>query len=266
MPPRKFKKPKLTELKPISDSARYDWAHAREDYINGITDDEGVVRYPKNAEICEKYNIPSQSLSNRINKERWADHRAARQREQSIALHQARLKKMAKKAVIFDETTADAAQVAQKIILERLLELDQIRIRDRVRIQRILDEWDETAPEDVDMDYIKQQIKPLMWSTEIFELAKAMSLFAESGRRALGIKEDETGITMNNNVSIEINSVNSNNVLTSDDETRAAALLQVLRNPNLIIPGLTDKKESIEQVDKPLELESGVVDAEVVDD
>ena len=196
-------------------------------------------------------------MLNKITKERWSDHRKAREREKSIEIHQQRLKKLAKKAVIFDETTADAAQVAQKLILERLLELDQIRQRDRARIQAVLDDWDSTDPGSVDMEALKIELRPMMWSTEIFELAKAMNLFAESGRRALGIKEDETGVTMNNQINIEIGTQNVQSALSSDDEARAAALLQVIRNPNLVIPGLTSPVVEAEVVEEPLEITDG---------
>lgn len=260
MPKYKIKKPQLKELKPTtSPLARYDWNSAREDYINGWKDSDDVIVFPKNKELAERYGIPLQSLLNKITKERWADHRSARERERSIETHQLRLKTLAKKAVIFDETTADAAQVAQKLILERLLELDQIRSRDRARIQAVLDDWDATDPNSVDMEALKAELRPMMWSTEIFELAKAMNLFAESGRRALGIKEDETGVTMNNQINIEIGTQNIQSELGSDDEARAAALLKVIRNPNLVIPELTvpDLVVDAEVVEEQLEITDG---------
>lgn len=250
----KLTKPKLKELKPTTSAlARYDWNSAREDYINGWLDSDGAIVYPKNKELAEKYDIPAQSLANKINKERWNDHRNAREREKSIEIHQMRLKKLAKKAVVFDETTADAAQIAQKLILDRLQELYEVRERDKARIQNVLEEWDNADPDSVDMEALKIELRPMMWSTEVFELAKAQSLFAETGRRALGIKDDETGVTMNNQVNIEINAQSVQSELNSDDEARAAAILQVIRNPNLIIPGMvqpsTDESIAVEQLE-----------------
>lgn len=236
MPKYTLQKPKLKELKPTTSAlARYDWNSARDDYINGMLDDDNVLVFPKNKELAEKYGIPLQSLLNKITKERWADHRSAREREKSLELHKTRMKKLAKKAVIFDETTADAAQRAQQLIADRIEELYQVRERDKARIQAVLEEWDVTDPEDLDMEALKVQLRPMIWSTEIFELAKALSLFAESGRRALGIKEDETGITMNQQINIEVNNVQKE--MSSDDETRAAAILEVMRNPRLVLPG-----------------------------
>lgn len=249
---------KLKELKPTTSSlARYDWNSAREDYINGCRDEDGAIVYLKNTDLAAKYGIPYQSLVNKITKERWSDHRSAREREKSIEVHQLRLKKLAKKAVVFDETTADAAQLAQKLILDRLVELSQIRERDKARIQAILEDWDATDPQDVDMEALKIELRPMMWSTEVFELIKSLNLAAESGRRALGIKEDETGVTMNNQINIEIGTQNVQSTLNSDDEARASALLQVIRNPNLVIPGLTDTVVDAEVVTEQLEITDG---------
>lgn len=256
MPKYQISKPKLKELKPTTSAlARYNWNDAREDYINGMLDDEGVLVFPKNKDLAEKYGIPLQSLLNKITKERWSDHRSAREREKSLELHKTRMKKLAKKAVIFDETTADAAQRAQQLIADRIEELYQVRERDKARIQAVLEEWDVTDPESLDMEALKIQLRPMIWSTEIFELAKALSLFAESGRRALGIKENETGTTMNQQINIEVTSVQKE--LTSDDETRAAAILEVMRNPRLVLPGFTAPDIEGEVIEEAKEITAG---------
>jgi hypothetical protein len=255
MPKYQIKKTKLKELKPTTSAlARYDWNSCRDDYINGMADEDGAIVFPPNKVLAEKYGIPLQSLLNKISKERWSDHRSAREREKSIEIHQLRLKKLAKKAVVFDETTADGAQLAQKLIADRLAELVRIRERDQARISRVLDDWEVADDEEIDMEALKIELRPMMWSTEIFELAKAQSLFAETGRRALGIKEDETGETINNQINLSVTQ-NVQRELTSDDETRAAALLGILNNPNLVLPGFTRAPDiDAEVVEEALEI------------
>ena len=249
---------KKTKLSPLPDKNRknavYDWLSIREDYINGTEQEDGIVVYPTPTELSEKYGVPYQSLLNKSHKERWNDHRAARTREKNIAIHQERVKKLAKKAVIFDETTVDAAQVAQKLVLDRLMELESIRERDKARIQRVLAEWDVTEDSDVDMEALRKELRPMIWSTEIFELAKSLSLFAESGRRALGIKEDETALTMNQQINIQMVSQNAQDELDSDDENRARAILQIIRNPNLVIPNLVEP-ETVPELENIVEAE-----------
>ena len=221
---------------------KHDWVAAREEYINGTLDTDGTLRYPKNAEISAKYGIPVTSLTNRISKERWSDHRQAHERTRLMKIQQERMKVLAHKAVIFDETAANVAQTAMKIILERLLEIDRVRQADKKRIAEILERME--AGEEVS----REELRPLYAFSEISELSKAFANFHEGGRRALGIRDDETGATKTPSVTIEINTTLQSR-LSDYDETRQAGLLSVLKNPNLVIPGVTDKIEDAEIVE-----------------
>ena len=248
----KPRKPKLPPLPVESDSrAKYDWVSARRDYIEGIVDGDGTLVYPKNADISEKYGIPGQSLANKIHKERWADHRNANERERALEIQKQRTKLLAKKAVVFDETAADAAQTAMKIIAERLLIIDAINQHDINRQKALL-----MAEED-GLEASYDELRPRWTFAEISELSKAFANFHEAGRKALGIKDDESGVTNNQTVNIEI-TTNVTEELRRNDETRQKALLSVLTNPNLVLPGVTDPVVDAELVeDETLELTTG---------
>jgi hypothetical protein len=239
--------------------ARYDWNHARRDYVEGVIDEDGTLVYPNNKQIAEKYDIPIQSLANKIHKERWRDHRVARERERSLEVQQERVKKLAKKAVIFDETTLNAAQAGIRIILNRLLLIADLDETDEQRIRGLKQAYENGEADDADF---QKEIRRWVYYAEITELSKALEKFQIAGRTAAGIKEDESAITQNNTVNISLTQTNIREELERDDETRAQALLSVLRNPNLVLPGITDQVLEGTTVDEPLEITDGSPEAD----
>lgn len=260
----RYKAHKKTSLPPLPTKPdvreRYDWSGARQDYINGVTDADGTLVYPKNIELSEKYNIPVQSLANKVHKERWNDHRQANERARAIQIQKDRTKLLAKKAVIFDETAADAASTAMKIIADRLFMIDKINQKDLAR-QAALLEIEET--EGVEAQY--DELRPRWTFAEVSELSKAFANFHEAGRRALGIKDDESGVNNTQIVNVEITQ-NITDELKRDDETRQKALMSVLMNPNLVLPGVTTPAKTEEDPEvTQLAITSGEDEEEIHD-
>jgi len=239
----------LPALKKTYDArAKYDWISIRKDYIEGMDDGEGSTVYPTHGQLIEKYGVPEQSLRNRASQERWEDHRQAHKREITIVRQKEMAKKLAKKAVAFDEQAADGAIEAMRLIEARLPIIKDIQEWDDARRLALLEQL-ENGEVEMDTKTVRNELRPMVSSSEFESLAKAYALFQDVGRKALGLTDGESAI--NSQVTIEVSQLQNPvaQEMVKDSDARGREILRILKNKNLRLPGYTD-----------------VVDAEVINE
>lgn len=256
MPPRKFKvttKTKLPALKESYDErSLYPWMTIRTEYIEGFEDEDGTWAWPGIKELAERYEIPEKQLQNRINKERWIEYKKAHQNQIALERQKEHAKRLTGRAIKFDEQSLEIAEFANGLIMDRLNELAELQdlvVQNRqIYIEAI------EAGEEVSVSKLKASAYS---GSELESIAKAFAMFAETGRKALGIKDGESPINQTT-TNITVQQTNIREDLNRTDADRMSEMMRILGNPNLSLPGV-DKQ--------PLALEGEVVeDADIVED
>lgn len=244
MPKPKDSLPQLREK--YDPRTKYDWVTARTEYIEGYKDSDGTIVYPGPKEISERFDIPYGNVTTFISKERWKDHRDAHQNRIAVERQKEHARVLAKKAVKFDEQAAEASAVGQQLILDRLLELQELRNYDRVRVEELKARM--LAGEVIPVS----RFKSIIYHAELESLANSLSKFQDTGRKALGITDNDTTVTQH----VEINQTNISNEMARPDQARAEGILQLLANKNIKLSGLQEQREIQNQE---------VVEAEVIE-
>jgi hypothetical protein len=234
---------------------KYDWLGARKEYIEGYYDADGTLVWPGPKDISERWDIPYGSVTTFISKERWKDHRDAHQNEMALARQKEHSKLLAKRAVKFDEKAADAAEVGQRLILGRLLELEELRAADRNRAEELKRRMDEGEIIPV------TEFKSIIYHSELESLANSLSKFQDVGRKALGITDTEANVTQH----VEITTTNISTEMQRTDQNRVEGILQLLANKNIELGELSRARDEQNKqiVDAEyLEIEAGDGDDE----
>lgn len=255
-PPRKFKVTQKTKLPVLRESyderALYPWMNIRTEYIEGFEDDDGTWQWPSVRELAARFDMPEKPLQNRMAKERWLEYRKAHQNQITLERQKEHAKRLAGKAVKFDEKASDTAMFGMDLIFERLQELQELKAiveqNRQLAVQKVEDgEWVPPA-----------QLKASAISgAELESLAKAASMFTEAGHKALGIKDGENiQLTQNN---VEINQTNVRDELLRRDEDRVKEFLRIVQNKNFSVP-----QSALGQ--QPEEDDEEVIEADLVED
>jgi hypothetical protein len=247
------KAPSLPVLKTENDErSKYDWATIMNEYVYGIQEDDGAVVYPKPKDLEARHNVPAQYISNRATKEKWVQHKEAHQREEALARQKEHQKRLAKRAVKFDETAADAASTAMQILHERLKQIRTIQILDIERQAELIEDL-AVGNREVDSEF-RSELKPLYSTYEIESIAKSMGISMEVAHKALGIEDGKPAI----NNTIQIANIAPSQALQEADEHRQKALESFFQNKNVRIPqfGLNAPEDDI----------LNAIEAEIVED
>jgi hypothetical protein len=231
--------------------SKYDWNTIRNDYIYGYQDKQGTLIYPKPKDLEEKHNVPAQYISNRATKEKWLKHREAHQNEVAIAQQKEHQKRLANKAVKFDEKAAIDATLTQDVLGARMMRMMQLDAVDNNRIQELIAQIEDGRPVD---RALRDELKPLVSTYEWEAIWKAYTLANEVGRKALGITDEKPTLNQTN---IQVNQVSPTAALKELDELRNQKILEAMNNPNMRIPAITVAVETDED-----EIE----DAELIED
>lgn len=227
-------KPKVSKLPELKDKyderSKYDWNEIRNDYIFGYKDEQGTLIYPKPKDIEVKHNIPAQYVSNRATKEKWLKHREAHQNEVAIAQQKEHQKRLANKAVKFDEQAANSATLTQDVLHNRMMRMMQLDAVDNERILDLVEQVSNGRPVD---RALRDELKPLVSTYEWEAIWKAYTLANEVGRKALGITDEKPTLNQTN---VQINQISPSASLKEVDDLRQQKLAEILQNPNLRLP------------------------------
>lgn len=234
----------------------YDWLSARTAFIEGWKESDGAIVWPTAAQISDKYDIPVQNVYNFISKEKWKAHREAHQREIAIERQREQSKRLANRAVKFDETSAAISEQTKEVIAIRLEQILRLRKMDNERIDILI-----KMIEDNDLEVspsMRKELSPLVSAGEIESLMKGFALADEVGRKALGITETEDKgkinieVTQTNNISEKMNQT---------DRAKIGGILDILSNNNIQLGELmVERQKEIEDKVKD------VLDAEVIEE
>ena len=241
--PRKFKVTQKTKLPVLRESyderSVYPWMNIRTEYIEGFEDSDGTWQWPSVRELAERFEMPEKPLQNRASKERWLEYRKAHQNKIALERQKEHERVLAGKAVKFDEQAVETAFFANQLIYDRLKELEKLK--------EIIERNRELAIEKVDAgEWVNpSQLKASAISgAELESLAKAYSMFNETGRKALGIKDGDVNLTQNN---IEVTQTNIREELLRKDGDRIQEFMRIVGNKRFSVPmdqfGLTTGDE-----------------------
>lgn len=236
--------------------AKYNWTDAENDYVQGMEQgSEGAsqIVWPGYKEIAEKYDIPLQQVKNRAYKLRWSDKRKAREIKVATDIRRERVKGIADKAVRFDESVYDASTLGVALIRKRLEDLFVL----------VGSEMDPRSVENLKNKFIAtgelkaQDFHGTLYFKEMNELSKALQQFHDTGRKALGIKDDDGP-----QVVVDIQQTNVTTELMRPDIARVTGFLSVLQRQNVQLPSgiaQTQPDDDDEIVDSEIvyELEPG---------
>lgn len=226
--------PKLPVLKDEYDErSKYDWTAIRHDFIYGVEDSSGTVIYPKPKELENIHNVPAQYVSNRATKEKWLKYREAQQNEEAIARQKEHQKRLANKAVKFDEEIIRYSETVQRILNARVNQIEMANAVDAERLNNlIMDVADGKRRID---NTLRNELKPLVSSYELESLMKSVALNLEVAHKAMGIDEGQQNVI---NTTVQIANVTPSQALQEADELRQKALEQFFNNTRAVIPSL----------------------------
>lgn len=243
------------QIVPTDPQAKYPWEDMMRDYVEGW-DNKGQTVYPTGTEIAQRYGVPANQVQNKMAKQRWKDHRQAHQAEVANERKKEAVKKMAGKAIKFDEDSLSVADAGMSVISNRIqfiLDVQQAGL-DPATMDNLKEKL--ARGEDLNMN----DFRGVVYYKELEALAKAAASFQDVGRKALGIKDGEN--TFVNQVNVDVQQTNVAAEIARPDRDRVKGILSIITrenaNLNLALPAGSSEPAVEENDDIPV--------AEIVED
>ena len=146
----------------------------RDKYVQGFEDQSGVRKYPTLRELAEEYNSSAATLSRHKSDGGWDDARAVFETKLAQDRDDKRRREMIQQAVDFDSNS---------LLLARRLQSEIGQVLKKIQRQREID----------------PEASSILGSSQIAQLANALSVLQRTGRLALGESTENTNIGMTQN-------------------------------------------------------------------
>jgi hypothetical protein len=191
-------------------------------------------------ELGEAYGIPYQSMRERSSDHKWTLQRAQYQANLAQKRSNERVKRAVKDATDFDDQSLRAAQIGQSLVAGRMAQIAELFAASQAQHQSAVAELKQGNP------VTRADTYSVINYRELGELAKALSLFQDVGRKALGtdINRFEIDGAVQHTADVQVSIVQE---MASDDIDRQAALLDAMQRAGLI--KLTIEPEDIQDVE-----------------
>jgi hypothetical protein len=224
---------------------QYDWEAAKEWYLNHVEE----VPFKK---VAEMFNIPVQQLYNRSGRERWQHQRLQAQTALLRDRRHKRQFKTIKEAEAFDDGALNTAKLGASLITGRLAQIAELFNAKR-------DQYDDAIARIQAGQVVKREdLYSAVNYREMVELAKAMEVFQNIGRRALGTDVQTISMIMDGtDGAIAEAAATVGDELGKVDPDRIAAMFDALLDAGIATPTLDANGEII-----GFDLEGEVVDPE----
>lgn len=254
MPPRKKKEPAKPPAKKRGARPKYNYELAQRYFVEGMPTDpddpDGDRDWPNLRVISERTDIPYERIREASAKDRWTDLKRASQQASAVERQKARMEKMGKQSIEFDERGLDIAKLGMQLIGVRMGEIAKL-----VGLNKEL-------RKDAEERYARGESveRSELWSVvradEMERLAKAAATLQDIGRKALGT--DIERIEIDSTVTAEI-AISVSAELERDDPDRLAAFFAAADRA-----GLMDQLAAIES--HTTDTDDDVVDGELVEE
>lgn len=100
--------------------AKYDWDSITNDFIQGVTNEEGEFHYPTHEELSEKYGPAIKTIMNRSSKESWKEKREIFRTKKNNAIEEKKIEQFSNKAVEFDLLNLEIATKGLELVRDGL--------------------------------------------------------------------------------------------------------------------------------------------------
>lgn len=247
MPPKKKTAQEIAAVakKRSGPAPKYDYDAARLEYIQGIEQDDGSYKLLTIKDIAERHDIPYTALRRRSSKERWTDRQNTYQSQIAQEKQKKRAKELAGQSIEFDKNAHNAAKLGISMASARLAEIAEEFRSKQGAIREARERLERGDPVE------KWELYSAVNYRELEGLAGALERFQTVGMRALGTDVQRHELTSPDG-SMTPQNINITAELSRDDPDRLGAFLQAAAEVGLL--------------DSLMEDDSGVIDAEVVDD
>lgn len=192
---------------------RYNWTRLKAEYVEGISDADGRVRWPSYAELAERHDVIAKNVRRKAAAEHWTDERATFQRRVEQQRQHERSTELATLGADLDVNALRIARNGMAITAARLQELG---MASQLRAEAARQNGGSPgagAPPAVDSD-------------EVRILARAATDWYDLGLKALGdVPRIEIDATLDVDGSIDV---------TMDDSERAARILTILTDAGVL--------------------------------
>ncbi|KYC53886.1 MAG: hypothetical protein AMQ22_00086 [Candidatus Methanofastidiosum methylothiophilum] len=101
-------------------ATKYDWDSITNDFIQGLTNEDGEFYYPSHEELSEKYGPAIKTLMNRSSKEKWKEKREIFRTKKNNRIEEKKIEQFSNKAVEFDLLNLDIATKGLELVNDRL--------------------------------------------------------------------------------------------------------------------------------------------------
>jgi hypothetical protein len=111
---------------PTRPGRRHNWPHAKELYVEGRDNAEGVREFPTLKVVSEELGVPYNRLRDRSGSEGWTEERAAFQANLEKERQRRRIKELADDAVELDKGALVASKMGMRLVQARLGEVAHV--------------------------------------------------------------------------------------------------------------------------------------------
>lgn len=224
---------------------KYDWDSIRTQYIEGIrvvskngkaTDSREFTSLKELAERCK---VPYERVRERSASESWRENRAAYQMKMARTRQAARIMKLSREAIDFDDMTFDVAKTGLKLIQVRLDEISQdvglSQARKKVALEELA-QGEKIDPKD---------LKSAIWSKEMDELARAAVVWQQIGAKSLGTDVIKHALQVEASLDIDVAMTSVSAELGRNDPERLAAFMYLVQKVGLTSTTFIQESEQV---------------------
>jgi hypothetical protein len=201
---------------PIKHKARrYNWLRLKTEYVEGISDPDGRVRWPTYEEVAERNNVLARNIRRRAAQEHWTDERATFQRRIEL---QRRTERSTELATLGADLDVNALRIARNGMAVAAARLQELGMQSQLRTEALRQSGGAPAA----------GTPPAVDSDEVRILARAATDWYDLGTKALGdIPHAKVELEASLAVDASID-------VTMDGNERTARILTILNDAGVL--------------------------------
>ena len=236
-------------------SSKHDWDNLKEQFVEGVLNDANKPferEYLNVKEFAIRFNVPYNTIKERVSIEGWYDLRQANQIKLAKSRQSKRISELNEQSIEFDTKNIKIAKTGMDLINVRLSEIAQ-EVNAKLSIRR------EAMEAEARGEIINPKDKySAIYPKDLMMLAQAAQLFQAIGDKALGTDIIKHQLTIDGQIDVDVEAhiTSVSQELGRSDTGRLAAMIEKMQQTGLF--DLEILKVSNQSV------ESQIEDAEVI--
>ena len=215
-----------------SRSSKHDWDNLKQRFIEGITNDVKKPferEYLNVKEFAIRYNVPYNTIKERVAIEAWYDQRQANQLHLAKSRQSKRITELNNESIEFDTKNIKIAKTGMDLITIRLSEIaEEVSLRRNLRKATL---EAQSRGEVINPKDLYSAIYP----KDLMMLAQAGQLFQAIGDKALGTDIIKHQLTIDGTIDVDVEAriTSISQELGRSDTTRLAAMIEKMQQTGL---------------------------------